>query len=154
MLERIIIADTSCLIILSNIGYLDLLQKLYEKVTVTTEICVEFADNLPDWFIVMAASDKQKQMILEMWIGKGEASALALALENEQSLVILDDHKARKTAEKMGIKYTGTLGIIVKAKKLGLIPSVIPILDKINTTNFRISDELLKMVLSEAGENV
>ena len=54
----------------------------------------------------------------------------------------------------MGIKYTGTLGIIVKAKKLGLIPSVIPILDKINTTNFRISDELLKMVLSEAGENV
>ncbi len=154
MLERIIIADTSCLIILSNIGHLDLLQKLYERVTVTAEICAEFAEKLPDWFIVMSASDKQKQMILEMWIGKGEASALALALENAHSLVILDDHKARKTAEKMGIKYTGTLGIIVKAKKLGLVTSVIPILEQINKTNFRISDELLKMVLSEAGESV
>ena len=116
MLERIIIADTSCLIILSNIGYLDLLQKLYEKVTVTTEICVEFADKLPDWFVVMEASDKQKQMILEMWIGKGEASALALTLENEQSLVILDDHKARKTAVKWASNTQEHLALLLKQK--------------------------------------
>ena len=92
---------------------------------------------LPDWVEIHAATDKIHQRILEMQVDKGEASAIALALEIEDSLIILDDYKARKTAEHLGLKITGTIGVIVKAKLNGVISSIKPFLAKINNTNFR-----------------
>jgi predicted nucleic acid-binding protein len=68
-------------------------------------------------------SDKYRQQLLEMQIDKGESSAIALALETPQSTIILDDFKARKIAEKLGLNVTGTLGVIIKAKLRGIIPS-------------------------------
>jgi predicted nucleic acid-binding protein len=87
-----------------------------------------------------------------MQIDKGEASAIALALETEDNIVILDDWKARKLAERLGLSVTGTLGVIIKAKKTGLIPSIKPFLNRIRETNFRISEELVQIALNEANE--
>ncbi|MFI5149883.1 MAG: DUF3368 domain-containing protein [Bacteroidia bacterium] len=64
--------------------------------------------------------------------------------------MILDDYKARKIAEKLGLSITGTLGVIVKAKKNGIIESVKPILIELKGTNFRISSELEAAILFEA----
>jgi predicted nucleic acid-binding protein len=87
-----------------------------------------------------------------MEIDKGEASAIALSFDIDESMLILDDYKARQVADKLNIKYTGTFGIILRAKKIGLIDSVKPILKKIKATNFRFSEELFEIVLREAKE--
>ena len=79
-----------------------------------------------------------------MQIDKGEASAIALAIELSDSVVILDDYKARKLAESLGIQIIGTIGIIIKAKRQGVIESIKPFLQKIRQTDFRISEEIEK----------
>ena len=65
---------------------------------------------------------------------------------------ILDDYKARKMADNLGLHYTGTIGIIVKAKLKGIIPSIKPLLEKIKHTNFRLSVDLELLALKEANE--
>ena len=79
---------------------------------------------------------------MEIQIDKGESSAIALALETPDSTVILDDYKARKIAERLGIPFTGTIGVIIKAKLRGIIPSIKPLLEKIKQTDFRLSSEI------------
>jgi predicted nucleic acid-binding protein len=93
-----------------------------------------------------------KQKLLELQIDRGEASAITLAIENKNSTIIIDDYKARKIAEQLGINFTGTFGILLKAKNMQLIPLIKPILDKIKNTNFRISEELELTVLKLANE--
>jgi len=151
-MHKIIISDTSCFIILTNIGELHLLQKLYSKITTTIEIATEFGEPLPDWVEILSVKSKDTQRLLEMQIDKGESSAIALALEISDSLLILDDIKARKVATLLGLSITGTLGIIIKAKLEGIIPSVIPILNKIKQTDFRLSNEVESQVLKAAME--
>lgn len=91
--------------------------------------------------------------MLELQVDAGEASAIALALEMADSILILDDWKGRKVAERLGLSVTGTFGVIIKAKNSGIIPSIKPILDKMRETNFRISEELEQSALLEANEN-
>ena len=87
-----------------------------------------------------------------MQLDKGESSAIALALETPDCTIILDDYKARKIADQLGLHITGTIGVIVKAKLNGLIPSIKPLLSKIRTTDFRLTIELELLALKEAGE--
>ena len=151
-MPKIIIADTSCFIILSNIGILQLLYDVYEKVVTTEDIAVEFGEKLPVWVEILNVKDLQKQQLLELQIDRGESSAIALALELVNCTVILDDNKARKIARNLGINITGTLGVIIKAKLTGKIPSIKPYLEKIKATNFRLSAEIELQALIEAKE--
>lgn len=96
--------------------------------------------------------DSYRQQLLEMQLDKGESSAIALALETRLSTIILDDYKARKIAERLGLALTGTIGLLVKAKLKGIIPTVKPLPEKIKQTNFRLSTELELQALRAAGE--
>lgn len=151
-MPKIIISDTSCFILLTNIGELDILQKVYGEVIATPEVVSEFAEPLPNWVSIKSVTDKYRQAILEVHIDKGESSAIALALEIENSTLILDDFKARKMAEHLLLSYTGTIGVIIKAKLKGLIPSIKPILQKLKQTDFRISIEIEAEALCQAKE--
>ena len=151
-MHKTIISDTSCFIILSKIEELDLLKKLYGQITTTSEIAEEFGEELPAWVIIETVSDKNRQRILELQIDRGEWSAIALALETPGSTLILDDIKARKIAQHLGILFTGTIGVIIKAKLNGIIPSIKPYLEKIKNTNFRISTDIELQALIEAKE--
>lgn len=91
-------------------------------------------------------------MLLELQIDKGESSAIALALEIPESTLILDDFKARKIADKLGLTYTGTLGVIIKAKLKGIVPSIRPIINKMKQTDFRLSAEIELYALRQAKE--
>ena len=84
---------------------------------------------------------------------KGEASAIALTSEHENSLLIIDEIKGRKAAKEMGINVTGSLGVLVAAKKIGHIQAVKPLIEKIQKTNFRISEELTERVLEKVNES-
>lgn len=149
---KAIISDTSCFIVLTNIGELELLREVYGQIITTPEIAAEFGETLPEWVEIAAVKDKYRQTILELQIDKGESSAIALALETPDSIVILDDYKARKIAERLGVTLTGTIGVIIKAKLGGIIPSIKPLLEKIKQTDFRLSAEIERQALKEAGE--
>lgn len=151
-MHKTIISDTSCFIVLSNIGELELLHKVYEKIVTTIDIATEYGEVLPEWVEIVAVEDHYRQQLLELQIDKGESSAIALALETPNSTVILDDYKARKIAEKLGITYTGTIGVIIKAKLKGIIPSIKPLLDKIKQTDFRLSEDIEIQAIKEAKE--
>jgi predicted nucleic acid-binding protein len=151
-MHKTIICDTSCLIVLANIGHLELLQKLYGQVITTVEIAIEFGEPLPDWVEVVTGGDKSKQTLLELQLDKGESSAIALALETPNCTIILDDIKARKIAQQLGLSFTGTIGVIIKAKLRGIIPSIKPLLEKIRDTNFRLTSEVELQALKLANE--
>ena len=151
-MPKTIISDTSCFIILSKIGALELLQMVYGQIITTPDIADEFGETLPEWVIIKEVVDKFKQKILELQIDKGESSAIALAIEMPDSTLILDDFKARKIAQQLGLTITGTIGVIVKAKLEGKIASITPYLEAIKSTNFRISAEIEQQALKEANE--
>ena len=151
-MHRTIISDTSCLILLTNIGELDLLHELYGQIITKIDIANEYGEKLPNWVEIKEVKDKYRQRILEMQIDKGESSAITLALETSDCTLILDDYKARRIAEQLHLSFTGTIGVIIKAKLLGLIPSIKPLLDKIRQTNFRVSVDIELQALKEANE--
>jgi len=148
----IIISDTSCLIILDKIDELELLMKMGRKVFVTPIILKEFGKSLPDWISVVMPENAHYQQILKMDLDEGEASAIALSLEMKDPILMIDELKGRKVAEKLNLRYSGTFGLILRAKQIGLINSVKPILEKIKSTNFRFDEKLFEKVLEQAGE--
>jgi len=151
-MQRIIISDTSCLILLEKLDEIQLLQKLFGEVTITSEIADEFGNPLPGWIKINNATDNNYQSMLESFVDKGEASAIALAVEQPDCLLILDDLKARKLAKELKINYSGTLGILVEGKLSGHINSMKIVLEKIKKTNYRITSSLEKKILSRSGE--
>lgn len=152
MPRSIVISDTSSLIVLTKIGQLDLLNKLYAQIITTPEIVFEFGNPLPDWIQVIKVKNLDLQKSLELQLDLGEASAKALAHEIPNSTLILDDLKGRKVAKLLKMKFTGTLGILVKAKNEGLISSLKPVIDKLLETNFRISVLLIEELLKKYDE--
>jgi predicted nucleic acid-binding protein len=151
-MQKTVIADASCLILLDKINELHLLQKLFGEIYTTPEIALEFGNQFPDWVIITQAKDKNYQTIIEAHVDKGEASAIALAVEYHNCTLIIDEQKGRKFALQLGLNITGTFGVIIECKISGIISSVKPILGKIKLTNFRFTEALEQIVLLKAGE--
>lgn len=152
-MPKVVISDTSTLILLQKIEELELLNQLYENLVTTPEIVEEYGDKLPEWIKIESVKDKKYQEFVETQVDWGEASAIALAKEYDDVLLLLDDLKARKLANKLSLKITGALGIIHKAKQEGLIKEVKPLIDKLLLTNFRISDKIIEEILTLNNEN-
>ncbi len=151
-MRKVIISDTSTLIVFDKIKELEILRKVYGEIITTPEVVEEFGKELPNWIKIQQVSDSKYQQLLEVQVDYGEASAIALALEFSDVLLLLDDLKARKLAEKLQLKFTGTLGIIYKAKQINVIEKVKPIIDKLLLTNFRISNKIVEDILKLSNE--
>jgi predicted nucleic acid-binding protein len=151
-MRKIIIADTSCLIVLEKIGHLDLLNQVFGEILITQKVFEEFGKNLPNWIWIKEPKINSNREILEITLDRREASSIALAMEYEEPLLIMDEIKGRKIARGLNIKVTGTLGILIMAKSMNTVPTVKPILEKIKFTNFRISPELEELILVKCKE--
>lgn len=151
-MPKIVISDTSTLILFHKINEFNLLQKVYGELITTPEIAEEFGEKFPDWIKIQEVSDKKYQDFLETQIDQGEASAIALATEFEDVLLLLDDLKARKLATRLKFKITGTLGIIHKAKQMSVIDKVKPLIDKLLLTDFRVSENIIEEILKLNNE--
>lgn len=101
---------------------------------------------------IKSASDKHYQKLLETEIDKGEASAIVLAIEMQNAILIIDDLKGRKIAKQMNLVFSGSFGLMLRAKQEGLIKSIKPIIEKIRKSNFRFDEKLLKSILEQARE--
>lgn len=148
----IIIPDTSCLIFLDKIGEIELLQKMYSRTIVTREIAEEHILPLKKWIEVETVKETGYQKILEQSVDKGEASIMVLAMELKDCVISIDDLKARKTAKNLGIKMTGTLGILYKAKRAGYIDSMRETIEKLKHVDFRISGKIEQELIRLSGE--
>ncbi|MEO7264863.1 MAG: DUF3368 domain-containing protein [Ferruginibacter sp.] len=151
-MQKIIVSDTSCLILLDKIGELNLLNKLFGRIITTIEVANEFGKPLPAWIIIQQATNKDFQALMESKIDKGEASAIALAVELPGCVLIIDEIKGRRIAETLGLNITGTIGILIQAKNAGLDISLKSILEKIKETNFWISENLEQLIRNEITE--
>ncbi len=87
-----------------------------------------------------------------MDLGRGEAEVIALGLENPDSRLILDDTLGRRIARLQNLQFTGTVGVIVKAKQSGLVAAVLPIIVALREAGLWLSDEVVTEVLLQAGE--
>ena len=151
-MPKIVISDTSTLILFHKIDEFSLLEKVYGELVTTPEIAEEFGEKLPDWIKIQQVTDKKYQRFLETQVDYGEASAIALASDLDDVMLLLDDLKARKLAERLNFRITGALGVIHKAKQMSIIPKIKPLIDKLLITNFRISNNIIDEILKLNNE--
>jgi len=162
MNKSLIIADSSPLISLSIIGQLDLLRELYSKVLIPQgvwqEIVIDGA-GLPgaqevsklDWIEIQNANPTISDS-LAILIDKGEAEAIALATQLPDCTVLLDDARARRVAERFNLRRIGTVGILRRAKKKGLLNKIKPFIEKLQLNGIYISQKLVDLILKDVGE--
>ena len=85
-------------------------------------------------------------------LGQGESEVLTLALEKPRAGVVLDDLQARKCAELFEIPLIGTLGLVVLAKRKGVVPLVKPVIERLAAVGLYISSAVLTRILIGVGE--
>lgn len=85
-------------------------------------------------------------------LGPGETEVLALALETKDAIAVLDDALARQVAEALKLPLIGTLGLLLNAKRVGLIPAVCPLIEQLDALGFRLASHTRAAVLRMAGE--
>lgn len=137
---KIVIADASCLIALDNVDEIELLNTQYEQIYVTPEVADEVGDSLPEWVEQRASSNLLLIDHLTSTLEIGEATSIALALETDDCILIIDEKKGRRTAIELGIEITGTFGLIRDWLEDGLIADPATIVDRLENAGFRISD--------------
>ena len=162
MTNQTIVGDSSPLIALAIIGQLELLPKLYQRVMVPTMVWEEVTVHgagLPGalavsqlaWLEIQAPTPELLQP-LEILVDRGEAQVIALALSMPGSTVLLDDAQTRRVAERFGVIRIGTLGILRRAKKAGLIRAIKPYLIQLQDNGIYICKKLIDAVLRDVGE--
>ncbi len=149
---RTIISDSSCLISLYNAGDLELLQQVFGEVTITPIIAIEYRLPLPLWINVVANTTPIPASFQGIDLDPGEASAISLACELDNTILIIDDLKGRRVAELLSLDFMGTLGVAVEAKRLGVLSSIRPLIERLRLAGLRFSDTVDLRALAQANE--
>jgi len=147
-----VVSNTSPLIGLSNIGKLEILHEVFGKVFIPPAVRREFGEELPEWIEVTSPENQPLVSALSKLLGAGESEAIALAIELGADFLILDDLKARKIARELGVNVIGTAGVLLVAKKRGVVDEVKPLLTLLVEKGFRISDDVIRVILTAADE--
>lgn len=159
---RKVIANSTPLIVLCGIGRLDILRELYEEIAIPAAVfrevtakddsaCAQIR-SAGEWIHVEGIKDYSEKKMYKAKLHDGEVEVMILAQEQDADLVILDDNAAKKTAKYLGLSVTGTLGALVKAKRMGILEAVRPLLSEMRRNGFYVSNAVECMVLEQAGE--
>lgn len=146
-----VVADSTCLIVLDRIRRLDILRAVYPDVCVPSAVQQEVG-GLPDWLTVIPVRDLSLVSALETQLDRGESEAIALSMELGAMSVILDEKKARRIASQMGLHVVGTLAVLLRARRNGIIAEVKPLLNEMDQAGFHMTSNLYKEALRLAGE--
>ena len=156
-----IVSNTTPLISLMKISQIEILKKIYSEIVIPEAVYKEieagkhkeFYRDLSkiDWIKIQSIKDKHSiDYFLDLDVG--EAEAIILATEIGADLIIMDEKLGRLHAKKAGIKVTGTIGVLIKAKEMGLIPKLRPLLLQLTKKNIWISDVLISQVCKTVDE--
>jgi predicted nucleic acid-binding protein len=154
------ISNTSPLLYLHRIGALPWLREIFSDVWVPRAVLEELREgarrghDVPqperfDWINVVEPGSVPSEW-LALDLGAGEVAAMALALENRDRIVLLDDALARRIGHAAGLKVWGTLRVLLEAKARGLTDSISPLLDKLEEAGMWISRDIRERVLALA----
>ena len=157
-----VVCDTSPLQYLYQAGLLYVLPAIFDRVMVPPAVVAEIVEGrkrnvpLPEpselaWVTIREVGDRTLIPRIAS-LGDGEREVIALGLEAKDSLLVIDDRIARRHAVAVGLRITGTLGVLLLAKERGHLGAVRPALDRLEAMRFRLSMETRRAVLDEAGE--
>jgi predicted nucleic acid-binding protein len=157
-----VVCNTTPLQYLHQAGVLWILPKLYGRILIPQAVTNEIGAGLnagvnsPD--LTTHGWIEVREVTRSPWpiprdIHRGEAEVIALAGSLPNSKMILDDLAARKHAHLLGLKFTGTLGILLHAKEVGLLDALLPVVNCLEQSGFRLAESTRKDFLSLAGES-
>jgi predicted nucleic acid-binding protein len=157
-----VVTNTSPLLYLHQLGLLDLLRRLYGRVTVPRCVVEELdagrakGHDVPEvanieWLAIVSSSTVTL-LALAADLGRGESEAIAIAHQNK-ALLVLDDALARRHADLLGVACIGTLGVLLKGKEAGHLTEVNPLVEALMRLGFHLSSRTIEAVLRLAGED-
>ena len=151
----LVVSNSSPLIACAAIGRLDLFPVLFESILIPPAVASEIAPSLPTlpaWLRVEPLAGELPQAVLRRSLGAGERQALALAIERRADRIVLDDLPARRLARTLILAVIGTAGMLLAAKRRGLLSRIRPCPDDLVKQSFFVGPELYEELLRLAGE--
>ena len=155
-----IVVDASPVIGLSKIGRFSLLQQVFGKIAVTREVRdellrgegrpggVELTTAIEDGWVEVVDADANPDFSK---LGAGEATTLAYA-NRVGALAVLDDDAGRMHAQAHGLRVLGTVGVLILAKRKGIVEAIGPLLDELRKHKFYLSKPVIDIALADSGE--
>src|SRR5215203_2966329 len=146
------ITNTSPLLYLYRIEAINWLAKLFDEVWTPEAVKDELLAgrnkgyNVPDpadypWLRIVNPQSMPSEW-LALDLGAGEIAAMALALENSNHIILLDDGLARRTAKVAGLQVWGTLKVLLEAKSQGLVDKIAPYVSNLSEAGMWVSAEV------------
>ena len=157
-----IITNSGPIISFARTDYLYLLRETVKEITIPNAVFDDIvvkgrgrpgAEEVKEafWIKLKEVKDKNKVEKLSERLGEGESEAIVLAQELN-SILLIDDSKARKEAERIEVECIGTLRILKEAKEMGLIEKIKPVLDELRDSGLRIKNNLYFLFLESVEE--
>ncbi len=136
---------------------MDILARLYDRICVPTAVHQELLrahNEIPGFIEVRPVAGSAELDRRRMVLDEGEACAITLAEQIHADLLLIDEKKGRLVAEQAGLRYIGLVGVLIEAKRRGVITAVASVLDRlVSEAGFRLSPLLHAAVLREVAEN-
>jgi predicted nucleic acid-binding protein len=160
----IVVADTSVILNLCRVQHERLLQQIFKRVLIPTQVADEFMRlskvqqrfsglALPDWIEILSSPQSFPPEVVQAHLDLGESAAIALCLDQKADALLIDESLGREVAAKLGVRTIGILGILIEARRRKFIPDVKTILERLETeAGFWIAPGLRNRVLQLAGE--
>lgn len=161
----IVVSNTTPLIGLAVIGRFDLLRHFFGEIVIAEAVYQEAVVagrdeggakgevSSADWIRVEAVSDRLAVDVLLDELDRGEAETIVLAHELQADWVLMDEKRGRRKLAQLDQPKIGTVGILLKAKQVGLLSEVRPSLERLRAQGFSISESVMRAVLEQAGES-
>jgi predicted nucleic acid-binding protein len=160
---RKVVANTTPLIALSHVGHLSVLKRLYGEIIIPEavykelsvkqeSVCKKAVDSSLDWIKVERIQNKMAKAMYKTQLHEGEVEVMILSQEVTADVVIIDDANAKKYAKYLGLPVTGTLGVLIKAKREGYIDELKPILYQMTEHGIYLSPKLIELCLKQVEE--
>ncbi len=160
----IVVADTSVILNLCKVGHEHLLPTLFKEVWIPEAVRREFSRlsqaqprfdgiALPAWAMVSPMAVIPSEVASQPGLHACEAAALALAITKHADSILMDEAAGRRAARTLGITVIGVLGVLLQAKRAGLISEIKPVLNRLEVeAGFWLSASVVQQALLQAGE--
>ncbi len=160
---RKVIVNSTPLIALCHVNQLNILKELYGEVIIPRavydeisvkkdSVCKKIVDESLEWIHVQKIQNVMAKAMFKSQLHDGEVEVMILAKEQNADVVIIDDQNAKKYAKYLELPVTGILGILIKAKQVGYIPELKPLLDVMVQNGIYIKNSLIEHCLELVGE--